>query len=85
MADCEDEIIESTKKYKSKAEWDPIVSYFQIVQLSILSVPTLCLKDSLTRNDTIHPEILLTVGVILWKKVAWLLAIQIQEEVSVNN
>ena len=51
----------------------------------ILSVPTLCLKDSQTRNDAIHPELLLTVGVIRWNKIGWVLATQKQEELSVNN
>ena len=62
-----------------------IVSHFRIVHLSILSVPTLCMKDPPTRNDTIHPELLLMVGMIRWNKVAWVLATQKQEELSVNN
>ena len=64
---------------------DTIVSHFRIVHLSILTVPTLCLKDPQTRSDPIHPELLLTVGVIPWNKVAWVLATQKQEELSVNN
>ena len=64
---------------------DPIASHFRIVRLSILSVPTLCLKDSQTRNDTIHLEPLLTVGVIRCNKDAWVLATQKQEELSFND
>ena len=64
---------------------DTIVSHFRIVCLSILSVPALYLKDPQTRNDTIHPDLLLTVRVICWNKVAWVLATQKQEELSVNN
>ena len=41
---------------------------FQLVCLSIPSVPTLCLKDPQTGNDTIYPELLLTVGMICWNK-----------------
>ena len=52
---------------------DTIVSHFRIVPLSILSVPTLCLKDPQTKNDTIYPEIILTVGVTHWNKVIWVL------------
>ena len=47
---------------------------FSDSSLSILSVPTLRLKDTQSRNHTIHPELLLTVWVILWNKVAWVLA-----------
>ena len=64
---------------------DTIVSHFLIVHLSILSAPTLCLKDPQTRNDTIHPEILLTVGVIHWNKVAWVSATQKQEKLSFKD
>ena len=69
----------------SRLKCDSLVSHFRIVRLSILSVPALCLKDPQKRNDTIHPEILLTVGVIHWNKVIWVLATQKQEELSVNN
>ena len=58
---------------------------FQIVYLSILSVPTLCLKDPQRGNDIIHPEHLLTVGVIRWNKVTEVLVTQRPEELSVNN
>ena len=59
--------------------------YFQIVCLSIVSVPMLCLKDPQIGNDTIHQQLLLTVGVIPWNKVAWVLATQKQEELSTIN
>ena len=59
---------------------------FQVVFfLSIPSVPTLCLKDPSIKNDTIHPEIILTVDVIRWEEVAWVLVIQRQEELSPSN
>ena len=66
---------------------DTLVSHFWIVRLSILSVPTLCLKDQQTRSDTIHPELLLTVGVIRWNKVARVLAIQskMNSPSTINN
>ena len=60
---------------------DTIVLHFQIVCLSILSVPTLCLKDPQTRNDIINLEILPMVGV---NKVAWVSAIQKQDELYIN-
>ena len=56
--------------------------HFQIACLAILSVSTLCLKDLQIGNDTIHPELLLTVGVIRWKKVDWVSAIQKQETIT---
>ena len=49
---------------------------FWVVCLSILFVPTLCLKDPQTKNDTIHLELLLMVRVIRWNEVAWVLATQ---------
>ena len=55
---------------------------FQVVCLSITSVPTLCLKY--IENDTIHPE-LLNVGVIRGNKIVSVLATQKQEELSANN
>ena len=58
---------------------------FLVVCLSILSVPTQSLKDPQIGNDTIHPELLPTVGVIRWNKVAWVLVTQWQEILSVNN
>ena len=54
--------------------------HFRILCLSVLFVPMLYLKDPHTRNDMIHPELLLTVGVIHWNKAAWVLATQKQEE-----
>ena len=57
--------------------------HFQVVWLSVLSIPTLFFKYPQIGSDTIHPE-LLTFGVIRWK-VAWVLATQRQEELSVNN
>ena len=60
--------------------WSSICDHhmcFQVVCLSILSVPTLCLKDSQIGNETIHPELLL-VRMIYWNKVAWVLATQRQ-------
>ena len=38
--------------------------HFQVVCLLIPSGPSLCLKDPLIGNDTIHPELLLMVVVI---------------------
>ena len=38
-----------------------------------------------TGNDTIYPELLLTVRVIRWNKVTWVLPTQRQEELFVNN
>ena len=64
---------------------DTIVPYFRIVCLSMLSMPTLCLKDPQTRNDSVFPEIFLMVGVIHGNKVRWVLATQKQEKLSVNN
>ena len=49
-----------------------------------LIVPMLCLKDSQIGNDIIHSELLLTVRVIHWNKVAWVLATQ-KLELSINN
>ena len=46
---------------------------------------TQCLKDLQIGNDTIHSELLLTVGVIRWNKIAWMLATQRQEKLFVNN
>ena len=53
--------------------------------LSFLSVYALYLKHLQIGNDRIPPELLLTVWVIHGNKVAGLLAIQRQEELSVNN
>ena len=39
---------------------------FQVVCLSIPSVPTLCLKNPEIANDKIHLELFLTVGVVRW-------------------
>ena len=39
---------------------------FQVVCLSIFSVPTLCLKDPQIGNDTIHLKLLI-VGVVRWQ------------------
>ena len=58
---------------------------FQIVCLSIVSMPTLCLKDPLIEKDIIHPELLLVVGVIRWNKVDWVLETQKQGELFINN
>ena len=57
-----------TIRFMGLIDWpcNTIVSYFRIVRLSILSVPTVCLKDPQTRNDSIHLEILLTVRTLLW-------------------
>ena len=41
---------------------------FRTVGLSVPSVPTLCLKGPLMGNDTIYPELLLTVEVFRWSK-----------------
>ena len=43
------------------------------------------LKESQIGNDTIHLELFPTLGVIQCNKVAWVLATQRQEELSVNN
>ena len=47
---------------------------FQVVSLSIASVPILCLKDPKIEVDTIYPELLLTFGVIRWNKFPWVFA-----------
>ena len=47
-----------------------------MVFLSIFSMPTLCPKDPLIVNDTIHVEFLLTVGVINRREMARVLATQ---------
>ena len=48
---------------------------FQLVGLTTPSVPTLCLKDSQMKDDTIYPE-LLTVEVLATEK---------QEKLYINN
>ena len=58
---------------------------FQIVYLSILSLTTLCLKNTPIGNDTLHPGLLSTVGLIHWKKIAWVLATKSYAELSINN
>ena len=42
--------------------------FFREVGLSTSSVPTLCLKAPQTEDDTIYPEILLTVELARWNK-----------------
>ena len=44
---------------------------FRVVSFTTLSVSMLCLKDPLMEYDAIHPELLLTVGVVCWSKLAW--------------
>ena len=44
---------------------------FRIVGSSLSSEPMLSLKDPQMRNDTIHLELLLTVGVVRWSKLPW--------------
>ena len=83
---------DTSAKYDARAGngsllWSSLRYYhmrLQIVWLSIPSVPTLCLKDPPIGNDTIHPDFL-TVGVIRWNKVNWVLATHKEEELSVNN
>ena len=63
---------------------------FLVVCLSIHTVPTLCLKDPLIGNETIHPEIHPETihpngRVIRWKNVACVLATERQQEHFVNN
>ena len=57
---------------------------FRVVGLSTPSVPTLCLKDQQMGDDTIYPELLLTVGEVRWGKLpgCWQLK---DKENSFNN
>ena len=60
---------------------------FRLVGLSTPSVPTLCLKDLLLGDDTIYPELLLTVGVDRWNKlpVCWELKDKKNSPLTIDN
>ena len=53
--------------------------------LSILSVPTLCWKDSDIGNDTIHPELLPTVKLLVGTMLSGCWQLKKQEILFVNN
>ena len=55
---------------------------YVIVGLSTPCMPTLFLEDAQMGDDTMYPELLLTVGVV---QVTWVLAAQRQEKLSINN
>ena len=57
---------------------------FRLVGLSTPPVLTLCLKDPQMWDNTIYPEYLMTVGVILWNNLpgCWPLK---DKKLSVNN
>ena len=62
--------------------WPWLCDYHMHFQVVCLSVPLV--KDPQIGNDSIHLELLM-IGVIHWNKVAWVLATQRREELSVNS
>ena len=59
----------------------------RVVGLSIPSVPALCLKDQQIGDDTIYPELLMTVRLVCKNKlpVCWQLKDKENSPLTVNN
>ena len=67
--------------------WSWLLDYyirFRVVCLSIPSVPTLCFKDPPIGDNTIHPTVLLAVGVIRGNK-CWQLKDKKNSPSTINN